>query len=860
MAAQSQAWAQSTGVPLRDAIVLLPFAQLLPWARAAFAQSGGWMPRIETTQTWARALGPTEPLEPLQISFDLALDRLSAAHLLRSQTWVRASTQADSGSFDYMVSAVIQTAHVLARAAHALPPARREAHWELGRALLATHAGPGARERLLARVAFEWAAASAAPATDALFGLRASAWIAVQAGGVDALTMNLLLQADAATPTLWIDTDADADDPIRELVEQVDVQLAVCESFEAEAQRCAAQVLAHLAAHVAPVALIAQDRTLARRVRALLARQGVPLADETGWKLSTTRVGATLASLLRSAAPRSRSDDWLDWIKSCVEVWPGDDVTTDLPMLESAIRRHGWSLAAVVDGLRMPDDAARLWRSAQHAVSALAGTPLRTLGAWLYALRTALQSCGAWTQLIADDAGRQLLSALHLVEERPSVGDDEMTLAAFSRWVDAALESASFLPTAPPGSPDALVVITPLERAMLRPFAAIVFPGTDEKRLGAPVSPHPLLSDALAAELGLPDAAARRQTEALAFAQLLRAPKVTLLRRASEDGEPLAASSLLDRLKLALLQCGRAGLPVAADPSGSITLVRQGVPRPRPVAPALLPSRLSASACEALRACPYRFFALQLLRLRSPDELDDAVEKRDYGTWLHAVLHRFHRTRGEPAAFAVEQEYLHRIALAVRHEMALDDAAFLPFAASFARLVPAYLAWLHRRDAQGAQWLDGEVELSARPAEWEGIEMHGVIDRVDSVPGADDVSGPVLQLIDYKTGSAQGLREQLKQPQEDTQLAFYAALMERQSDSVGDIGACYLPLDEGDKVLAIEHRDVMASAQYLVEGLGHDLARLRKGAVMQALGEGKACEHCDARGLCRRDHWAVDSK
>jgi ATP-dependent helicase/nuclease subunit B len=58
IAALITAWAQSGGVALRDAIVLLPFAQLLPHARQAFARAGGWLPRIETTRTLAASLGP----------------------------------------------------------------------------------------------------------------------------------------------------------------------------------------------------------------------------------------------------------------------------------------------------------------------------------------------------------------------------------------------------------------------------------------------------------------------------------------------------------------------------------------------------------------------------------------------------------------------------------------------------------------------------------------------------------------------------------------------------------------------------------------------------------------------------------
>jgi ATP-dependent helicase/nuclease subunit B len=271
-----------------------------------------------------------------------------------------------------------------------------------------------------------------------------------------------------------------------------------------------------------------------------------------------------------------------------------------------------------------------------------------------------------------------------------------------------------------------------------------------------------------------------------------------------------------------------------------------------PFAPDLLPDTLSASACEALRTCPYRFFALRLLSLREADELDDAVEKRDYGTWLHEVLHRFHESRPVPQSPEQDEARLREVAAESQQRMGLDDAAFLPFAATFERFVPRYVQWLHDRDAQGASWIDGERDLKAQPAEWSGVRMQGRIDRIDSVPGEQ---GPVTQLIDYKTGSAQALRNLVKTPLEDTQLAFYAALMAQQSEAGGEVSAMYLPLDDSDGIKPIEHPDVAVTAEALVREIGAELDRLRQGAAMPALGEGVACEFCEARGLCRRDHW-----
>ena len=53
----------------------------------------------------------------------------------------------------------------------------------------------------------------------------------------------------------------------------------------------------------------------------------------------------------------------------------------------------------------------------------------------------------------------------------------------------------------------------------------------------------------------------------------------------------------------------------------------------------------------------------------------------------------------------------------------------------------------------------------------------------------------------------------------------------------------------------VEHPGVAESARHLVAGLALDYARLQGGSALQALGEGAGCDWCEARGLCRRDHW-----
>jgi ATP-dependent helicase/nuclease subunit B len=841
-------------------IMLVPFAQHLPLARAAWGRLSGWMPRIETNQTLARSLPPARGQEPTagQIRFDVALDRLQAAQMLRRQSWAGAWVRSDPPGFSLAVASVVQTAHALARAAACVPPSLRDAHWESVRAVLplapALAGTPGTRERLLSRVALEWAAAAADPSSDALFALRPSAWIAVQAGGPDALTQQILeLAASNGTPALCLDADAGAADVFTAMPAASHFSVAVCDDFEVEAQRTAAALMAYLNEGAQPVALIAQDRALVRRVRALLARQRVPMRDETGWTLSTTRAAAGVRSLLNCVRPDASSDEWLDWLKACGSAGPAGDREAALDALEREWQRAAVRHARNGDIARLGSAARALLHASQQTLLPFRERSQRPLAAWLRLLCAALRDCGLWSRLAADEAGLQVLLALHLEDaallHAEDTDADALSLVAFGEWMDATLEEATFRPA---GDADPQVVITPLASAMLRPFAAVVFPGADDRHLGGPTASSGLLSDAEATAAGVPGREARRSAEALAFAQILRVPRVTFLRRLDDSGDPLSISPLLARLALAASRTSGAGLRAASDLRVSQTRPAAPVARPLPSAPHLLPARLSASACEALRACPYRFFGLKLLRLQSVDELDSEVQKRDYGTWLHAVLHRFHLARTQAGSVDSEARQLHAAADEETHLSGFDAAEFLPYSASFARFVPRYVAWLHARDDGGAQWLDGERELTALPPDWAGVEMHGRLDRVDSVHGAD---GPLTQLIDYKTGQAAALRSAVKQG-EDTQLAFYAALMAAQGEAPGDIAAAYVFLDESERIIELPLPEVQARAELLVEGIGIDLARLRQGAAMPALGEGRSCDFCEARGLCRKDEWS----
>jgi ATP-dependent helicase/nuclease subunit B len=165
--------------------------------------------------------------------------------------------------------------------------------------------------------------------------------------------------------------------------------------------------------------------------------------------------------------------------------------------------------------------------------------------------------------------------------------------------------------------------------------------------------------------------------------------------------------------------------------------------------------------------------------------------------------------------------------------------------AGFDALADRYLEWLRAHEAAGWRFEAGETERRAELAALGGIALEGRLDRIDR--GAHGGA----MLIDYKTGQPEKLKQALREPLEDTQLAFYAALL---GESVAP-QAIYLALAGREAPQALEHPDVGRSAALLVEGLAADLDALRSGEPAPALGQGDACRFCDARGLCRRDHW-----
>ncbi len=800
-------------------VVLLPYAQLMQEARKAWLRGSDnsptpaqaqFLPRFETSMNWTRSLGGFEPSGD-DLRQDAARDLLTAASLL-SRTGLSAQHRV-------LGARLLEDAWSLARIAAAQPPSART-QWgtELGAALLAGMDSPLlALEAATARIALAWAANSSYP-TDSVFSTAPDLLVVLQGFQTEPLVLALQQALGDRVFALSLDGAPGSDRDSGKLA------LHAAADAEDEAYCAAACVLAHLAQGRSPVALVAQDRVLTRRVSAMLGECGVVLRDETGWTLSTTRAAAALMSLLRALAWDAATDAVLDWLKNAPAFDPHAVTQSEVIWRRMGVRE--WRSVPTADGVVQQVQALR--------DTLQSGRPLRQ---WLVDLRAALAGAGQWPGLLQDKAGQAVLDALRLREGAEDEFADvpaRMSQSEFIAWVSQTLEARNFSPEHPADAP---VVILPLSQLLGRPLAAVVLPGCDEQRL--PVSPEPpgRWTPAQRALLGLP---AREQLAGAARAgwnYALRFPHVDVLWRLSEAGENLMASGFVQELRL------QQAPALAPDPSPLRALALRPCAMPAPRGDALPVQRLSSSAYEDLRRCPYRFFALRQLKLQQSDELDIELDKRDFGNWLHLVLKLFHegwKKTPEPELPA-RAAGLDQAAAQATAELGLSQSEFLPFAATWPRVREGYLQWLAAHEAGGATFREAEVWKETPLG---SLTLVGKIDRIDRL-----ADGSAL-VIDYKTEARNNTAQRIKDALEDTQLAFYAALL---TDDT--LAAAYVNVAEKDGTKSYSQADIVGLRDQLLEGIAQDMARISEGHPMAALGEGKACEFCAARGLCRKDFW-----
>jgi len=644
-------------------------------------------------------------------------------------------------------------------------------------------------------------------------------------------------------------------------------------SFEQEAKAIEIQVRAWMANNIKHIALIIEDRMLARRVRALLDQSGIGLKDMEGWALSTSSAAAIIESWLQTIEENFHYLPLLDVIKSPFSLGNIEAEAETIYRFEQDIVRHE-NISSDLSRYRK----ACLFRqhrlnihnskNADNIIGLLnhiekAAKPLRKilnsaekLSVFLDALEASIEQLGCTIHLETDAAGEKIITLLQTLQENVKVCDIKIDWLGFRHWLGKKLEENTFKPET---DHQYYVELLHLTQSSLGHYEALIIGGMTQESYPGSAKQTPFFNQSVRVELNLPAPQTQIQTKFYHFRRLLESAPHVLLTTHSGPQENLSSPWLallknFHQLTYATsLEHHQLHQWIATQQNtviGSSNETNTDEADKAIINAQQIPEAISASGHQTLINCPYAFFAVQILRLRAPDEIRDTLAKSDYGERVHLCLHAFHSADAPhlPGPFAETVttenrenaiEFLTTISKQVFSQDIEDNFQHRGWLNRWLQQIPAYIDWEINR---AQNWTFNAGEFSASKSLRNGMKLNGRIDRMDSSPTG-------LAVIDYKTGNIPKSAD--IENGEAVQLAHYALASESKVTRIE-----YLVLEDSKKHVTskceLENEDLLKITHQTEERLIKMTQMAADGNPLEPWGAESSCQYCTFKGLCRK--------
>ena len=674
--------------------------------------------------------------------------------------------------------------------------------------------------------------------------------------------------------------------------------LIAAKRFEELAWTAAKTIEEHLIDGKTNIALVAQDRLVARRARALLSRLGpsLKIQDETGWKLSTTRAAAALNAWLELIGAPSEGPtavQLLEFLQNPFLDIPkilnqSPDICLGLiaqleDLLIASQAHTGWqSFHLAIEGSRDHGSSGsnpfllELLQSIRGRLNRWRGIKMNCAQAHEY-LVADLGALGMTLGLEKDPAGKQLLEVLNTFDFMGE-GHRKITMR-ISEWLSllkTVIEESAYQEDGKEAQ--ASLSILPLSSTRLREFEAVVLVGCDEQQLPAYSEPPLFFSDALNRLLMGSTIEAQFIQQSKDLSQLLiSCPSVTLLYQSKgKSGESLRPSAWIQRLQLSLpdWKAESASMRMRdgkATPSQmSVTGLAEDLP---------MPLSMSPSAYKALRDCPYRYYVRSLLGLRRLKGFEEGFDASLAGQTLHKILRNFYhamKTEAQNPSSSILSDIQLRRAWMKQQLMAISEQVFKRLIEGDARVlgilrdwqkqVPSFIEWQLGCEKQGWQFHDAEVKVgfdlpfTDQHGIKRQIRIEGYADRFD-INSNDKNSASV---IDYKNQNINKVESRAQTVLDDPQLLIYARAANESSQLPGRVVnyAQWVALKADinkagdDAVRSVTIEDMPEAMTQFSEQITGDVQALWSGKTIKAFAPDSICQYCEARGICRKGMWS----
>ncbi|VAW94011.1 RND multidrug efflux transporter; Acriflavin resistance protein [hydrothermal vent metagenome] len=637
------------------------------------------------------------------------------------------------------------------------------------------------------------------------------------------------------------------------------------------------------------LAIVTENRRLARRVRALLERSGVHLQDAAGWALSTTRAATLVERWLECIEQDFDYLALLDLLKSPF-IFPEYDRDTlhyAVYRLEQDIMRHE-NISRHLENYRNSiinrQDRLPNWFEKNQDTGVLnevlqkletAAEPLLQLSQqekitppqFIQAIVNSFKILGLTESLANDAAGIEIINLLETLTIDSGLVQLKFNWSEARAWLALQLERSRFMP---PASTTQVQLIG-LSQSQLQKFDGLIIAAVEEEFLPGSPSPAAFFNDRVKYELGLNTSLQEKNERFYHFTRLLNASDNVLLsyRSQGDNGEeikPSAWLALLEQFYQLAFDIDLQDETLQAlvnSPENTFThtaseLAKQSH-QPTPSMPEnLIPEKISASQYQELMNCPYLFYAARGLKLEATDEIRQALSKADYGERIHQCLQAFHdKTDDLPGPFKAKVT-LHNRDAATK---VLSDIIQKVFSADLTenhehqawylqaqKIVPHYIDWQikHQQDwdiYKAEQTMSKELQInnSHKP-----LKLKGRLDRIDK-----NTEG--LEVIDYKTGVISSNKN--VETGEQVQLPFYHTLLQDDEHNVTQVEYLEVKSDSVKTKAKLTGEKLETIAEESAERLKEIFSQLHTQTGLPAWGNEKTCGHCNMQGICRRQMW-----
>ena len=677
---------------------------------------------------------------------------------------------------------------------------------------------------------------------------------------------------------------------------QDNINIYLASGAENEARAIDLQIRIWLLAGHSNIAIVTDNRRLARRVRAILERSGILIRDSAGWALSTTSASTTVERLLQVVEEDFHFLPLLDLLKSPF-IFPDMDrqhLLETIYRFEQGIIVHeniASGLHRYFDNIayrknKLPpemasyyDDIPPLLMSLEKSLDKLKNLlngqhpPVE----YIESLLETLEHLGITTSLNADDAGNRIVTEINLMAAACQYANLEIDWLNFRIWLGETLERFNFRPT----DNNCSVQLLNLSQSSLNDFDGVIIAGMEKEFLPGFHSNSPFFNDEVRASLGLGTQKQYQLMRFYQFRQLLESSsgpqdakkyqKILLTARKREGDEEIPLSPWLEAIQSFHAQTygnslNAANLGHLLESAAVELTISSHEPLPQKsdnpkvrVDASLIPTSISASGYQQLLDCPYQFYAARCLKLSPQEGVQKFLAKSDYGERVHHCLLAFHKKSGNlPGPFPeriteLNQEkatlLLENISKKIFSTDIEDNFIHRGWLKMWLNIIPRYINWqINQANSWEIHKLEEQIEnIKISPY----INIGGIIDRID-------INQNNLCVIDYKTGMTPDSESVLSG--EAIQLPFYALIADTQLShqravKTNEVHYLSLSQDKFGLKISLNEEDLADLKPRVSKRLTDIFNDIHNGQALPAWGDSSTCSRCSMDGLCRKQVW-----